>query len=444
MSGTLQATGLAPLRCPRCGLQPADAKQPLYRGCPACAERGRAVNLVCETDTGGLAAALAGPAPRRAGLWRFATALPVDEHYAVSLGEGDTPLLHLPRVGDSYGLRALHIKNESANPTWSHKDRLVALTVAAARQAGATVVTAASTGNHGASLAAYAARAGLRCLIVTLASVPDTMKTLMQSYGAVVVATETSAGRYEVMTAGVDQYGWFPASNSVMPPVGSTPYGVDGYKTIAYELFQEFDGSLPDWIIVPVAYGDCLSGIYRGLCDLREIGLCDQLPKLVGAEVFGPLSRALQGNTLGPVETAPTAAFSIGGPYTTEQAIAAIRGSDGTACTLTEHELLHAQRELAAREGVFAEAASCVALAAAAKLRADEMISDGDRVVGILTSSGLKDPSGAAASLPEVPTIEPRLEALQQALPRLDISTDARAALFTAAGHTIIEKEASA
>jgi len=246
------------------------------------------------------------------------------------------------------------------------------------------------------------------------------------------------------MTAGVDQYRWFPASNSVMPPVGSTPYGVDGYKTIAYELFQEFDGALPDWIIVPVAYGDCLSGIYRGLCDLRDIGLCRQLPKLVGAEVFGPLGRALQGETLGPVATAPTAAFSIGGPYTTEQAIAAIRGSDGTACTVTEEELLRAQREVAAREGIFAEAASCVALAAAAKLRAAGVIGAGEHVVGILTSSGLKDPSGASARLPEVPTIEPRLEALQEALSSLHVGKDAADGLFANAGHTIVEKEASA
>jgi threonine synthase len=431
LSALAERSGLAAVRCPRCGYQAADSNQPLYRGCPVCAQAGLAVNFVCETATTGLPAALADQTPLRSGLWRFASALPVDLQFAVSLGEGDTPLLQLPRLGGNYGLRELYVKNESANPTWSHKDRLVAVTVAAARQAGATVVTAASTGNHGASLAAYAARAGLRCLIVTLASVPETMKTLMQSYGALVVATETSAGRYDVMTAGIDQYGWYPASNSVMPPVGSSPYGVDGYKTIAYELFQQFVGSLPEWIIVPVAYGDCLSGIYRGLCDLRAAGLCERLPKLVGAEVFGPLRRALEGGDgLGPVDTAPTAAFSIGGAYTTEQAIAAIRGSAGVACTVSEEELVQAQKDLASSEGLFAEAASCVALAAARQLRASHAIAAGERVVGILTSSGLKDPSGAAARLPDVPTIEPTLDALRDAAPQLGASSSALAALF--------------
>jgi threonine synthase len=406
---------LASLRCPRCGAA-SDAGAELYRGCPACRADGVNVNLVCEVPLESVARAL--EAAKRSSvrsLWRYAEALPVDAAQAVSLGEGGTPLLALPALGAAYGLDRLYGKNEAANPVWSHKDRLASVAVTAARQLGARVVTGASTGNHGASLAAYSTRGGLRCVIATREDVPATMKTLMQSYGAVVVATETSAQRYDVICAGVEEFGWFPASNASQPPVGSSPYGVDAYKTIAYELYDELGGA-PDWLALPIAHGDCIAGIWRGFVELQELGLIARAPRLVGAELFGAAEQALAGGPLGPVETTPTTAFSIGGAFTTYQSVAAIRESDGIGCTVSQDELAEAQRQLAAREGIFGEAASAVPLAAVRMLRASGTIDAGDRVVTLLTSTGLKDPAPVAAALPAVPLIEPTLEGLRAAL----------------------------
>jgi threonine synthase len=392
---------------------------PTYRGCPQCREDGVPVNFVAESRAEALRSILGRPPERRfTGLWRFAAALPVSVDWAVSLGEGDTPLLALPRLGRECGVPGLYVKNESTNPTWSHKDRLSAVTVTAAAQAGARVVAAASTGNHGASLAAYAARAGLRCVVLTVATVPDTMKVLMQSYGAHVVAVTTSAERYVLLTAGVDDHGWYPASNTGVPPVGSSPYGVEGYKTIAYELWEQLGGRVPDWMVIPVAHGDCLSGISRGFEDLRAIGAIDAVPRLVGAEVFGALEGAVssQARALGPVATHPTAAFSIGGAYSTFQSVRAIDSTNGRTCTVSEEALRAMQLRLGAAEGLYAEAASCVALTAAEQLARENVIAADESVVCLLTSTGLKDPGTTVERLPPVPVIEPSFQALRAVL----------------------------
>lgn len=409
-------SGLAPLGCPRCGRAADPYDLTFYRGCVDCARAGVPVNYVCQTPAERITAALrADPPTRGPGLWRWAGALPMDPAHGVSIGEGDSPLVPLPRLGAEYGLAGLYVKNESTNPTWSHKDRLSALAVAAARAVGATTITAASTGNHGAALAAYAARAGLRCVIFTLASVPETMKTLMLSYGAEVVAVAEGEHRYVLMAEGVDRHGWYPGSNGVSPPVGSTPYGIDGYKTIAYELFQQLGGQVPDVMVLPVTYGDCLSGVHRGFVDLHAAGLAERVPRLVGAEVFGALEQGLadaEGAGHGvrpprPVPTRPTAAFSIFTAYATYQAVHAVRHSGGRTVTIGEADMLATQYRLASTEGLFAEASSAVGVAAAGVLARSGYLRPQETVVCLLTSTALKDPAAGRALLPEVPVVDP-------------------------------------
>src|SRR5262249_35553538 len=202
MSGAARVLGLECLRCHE--LFPAG----LYcAGCPRCREDGVTVNLTVKLDLTGLAGLPAGQlsdpdAPH--GLWRFRKVMPVDGRHPVTLGEGATPLVHLERLGRRLGLRRLYAKDESRHPTWAYKDRLCSVAVTHAVERGARVVTISSTGNHGASTAAYAARAGLACVIFTLASVPDTMKTLMQAYGAAVVACPTSESRWALMRESVE------------------------------------------------------------------------------------------------------------------------------------------------------------------------------------------------------------------------------------------------
>jgi threonine synthase len=199
------------LRCLRCHGRFDEARP--FTGCPRCAAQGVAVNLTVEYDLAPLAGVTGATlAPDGKGLWRFRRLLPARSVPSVSLGEGATPLVHLERLGRRLGLPRLYAKDESQNPTWSYKDRLCSMAVTNAVEVGARVITISSTGNHGASTAAYAARAGLPCVIFTLASVPETMKTLMQAYGAAVVACETSESRWAMMRQGIERFGWFPAA----------------------------------------------------------------------------------------------------------------------------------------------------------------------------------------------------------------------------------------
>ncbi|MGB4136453.1 MAG: pyridoxal-phosphate dependent enzyme, partial [Microbacterium sp.] len=221
------------------------------------------------------------------GLFRYRPLLPIGEGPVVSLDEGGTPLLPLLGTGAALGLPNLFVKDESRNPTWSYKDRLAAVAVTKAVQEGRDTVVVSSTGNHGAAVAAYAARAGIRCVVLTLASAPLAMTTLMQSYGAQVVALEVPTDRWVLMRRLVEDRGWAPMSGFVGPPSGSNPFGCEGYKTIAYELHAQL-GDVPDVVVAPVAYGDAIAGLERGFAELRTLGLTARTPRLIASEPFGP------------------------------------------------------------------------------------------------------------------------------------------------------------
>src|SRR6266481_5746957 len=380
---------VAELECLRCHAVYDD--QRLFTGCPRCAQQSVNVNLTVRVP-----AAARGPltpesfpaAPRS--LWRFRRLLPLPDAEPVSLGEGATPLVPLERLGRRLGVPHLYAKDESQNPTWSYKDRLCSLAVTHAVATGARVITISSTGNHGASTAAYAARAGLPCVIFTLASVPDTMKTLMQAYGAAVVACPTSESRWALMRQGIERFGWYPTSGFVTPPVGSNPWGVEGYKTIAYEIAEDLGWTAPDVVVVPSAYSDGLYGIWKGWTELQTLGLVKHAPRMIAAEPFGPLAHALERGLPAPepVEaSAPSVAFSIASRYGTWQGLAALRDSGGAGVRLTDEGVLEAQRALAREEGLYVEPSSAASLTAVMQLATRGALDPEQTIVVVLTSA---------------------------------------------------------
>lgn len=406
------------LQCLHCGAQ--FPEQPMFDGCPECRTDERIANVAPGYDYDALRGDLARSdfEARRGGVWAYPELLPVAPEHAVTLGEGDTPLIEAGGLGEQVGVPNLYLKDESQNPTWSFKDRLCTVALSDANARGADVVTIASTGNHGASTAAYAAQAGLECVIFTVPEVPATMKTLMQVYGANVVATPTHDDRWTIMRECIDAFDWYPTGNYVFPPVGSNFYGIEGYKTIAYELCEQLDWEVPDWVVQPTAYADGLSGIWRGFTDLHELGLIDSRPKMAAVEPFGPLADALENDRdhLEPVETDETVAFSIGAGIGTYQGLTALRESDGTAVVADDATLRELQRRLGAETGLYAEASAVAAVAGARTLAERGEIARDDTVVAMNTSTGLKDTAMTAETLPEVPTIEPSVAALRTAL----------------------------
>lgn len=384
------------LLCPRCK-KSHSAFADLRGGCPHCwtVDEVR-VNLRCKVplDRDQARDALLNAAGRS--MWEFEALLPVDAADRVDLGEGWTPMLRLEAAGDRLGLPQLWAKNEASNPTWSHKDRLCAVATAAARRLGARATTAVSTGNHGASVAAYAARAGLPCVIFTLQDVPEPMLAFINAYGATVVAARTVDDRNELMRRATSTHRLYPVSNAASPSVGSTPFGIDGYKTIAYETWLQLDQSIPDWVVVPVGYGDCISGVARGFEDLVELGLAARTPRLIAAEVFGAVGAAISGEPMSRTgEPSSTKAFSIATSSATDQSVRTVQDSHGIAITASEADIVEAQRTLALAEGLFVEASAAAAFAAASMLASDGHIGPNESVVVLSTSSGLKDPLGA-------------------------------------------------
>lgn len=186
----------------------------------------------------------------------------------MTLGAGNTPLLPAPALG----LGDAWIKDESRNPTWSFNDRLASVAVTMARCFGAKVIASSSSGNAGAAAAAYAAKASIPCIVFTFEGAAGPLVTQMRAYGAMVVMVEDKADRWRLQSTGVRELGWYPTSPFFGPVVGSNPFGIEGCKTIAFEVAEAFGWQAPDWCVLPVCYGDALYGMWKGFEELKALG----------------------------------------------------------------------------------------------------------------------------------------------------------------------------
>lgn len=400
--------------CIRCG-RPLGNDE-FFKGCPACKSEGIGVNYTTNYDLKGAKLPTNNGEP---GLFRFREFYPLaDDAKAISIGEGNTPLLKLNNLGKKLGIENLYVKDESRNPTMSYKDRLCSVLISKAVYDKVPAVTMASTGNHGAAAAAYAAAAGIPCVIFTIPEVPDTMKILMQAYGAKVIVTPTARDRWTIMGECVDKFGWMPISGFQSPAIGSNCYGIDGYKSITFEVFEQLGNVAPDFISVPACYSDGLYGCYKGASDLKEMGYIDTLPKFVASEVFGSMEKTIADNEENPVATTyeHSISFSIANDRCTWQGLEAVRKSNGYARSSSDVETAAMQLLLSSTEGIYAEASSVTSLVALSKLAQEGKISSTDKVVAVLTSTGLKDPATTKEHLPAVPTINPNMDELREAL----------------------------
>jgi threonine synthase len=346
-------------------------------------------------------------------MWHYRELLPIDDENIVTLGEGGTPLLPVPRLGRKLGIPNLHVKDESRNPTGSFKDRLAAGAVSAARQLGREVVVGSSSGNAGAAVAALSARAGLPCIMLTTQQFPLAMKTQMGVFGSYLLAAPTVQDRWKLMETGVQRLGWFPTTVFRYPFFGSNCYGIEGYKSIGYEIIDQLSAT-PDHIVFPVGAGDAFSGAYKAIAEYARAGVIDRVPVMHAAEVFGPLEAALAAGSdvVEPIDTggAQTVAVSVGSNLSTYQALDVLQRTGGTARSAGNEQMLEAQRDLAELEGLWVETSSALSVAALPKLVDDGAVDPDSLVVAVLTSSGLKDPEVTAEALPSIPAVEATFE----------------------------------
>jgi threonine synthase len=375
------------LRCRACSQ---DYPLELYStGCPACADQGRVASLEVIYDYDALRRRdVLRTWTNPAGVWSFSELLPLAPGQTpVSLAEGNTPLTRLRSAPGR-----LWIKDETRNPTGAHKDRFHSVSVSMARVLGKSKVTASTTGNHGTSLAAYAAKAGMQCLIFCDVRAPAVLRQAMQVYGARVA---TFSRRQQHLAWLVRERGWYPSTAMTPMPV-ATPYGVEGYKTIAYEIFLQLGARMPARLIVPVAVGDILYGPWKGFRELQRLGATGALPRMHAVQAAGcdPIVQGFKARANEvPVHPNPqTIATSIGDETASAVSLETVYESNGTAESVTDDEIVAAMKALA-KEGIIAEPAGAASVAAAlAMQRRGELPPDED-VVCIVTGAGIKWPN---------------------------------------------------
>jgi threonine synthase len=351
--------------------------------------------------------------PALPGLYRWSSILP-PLRKELSLGEGGTALVPSDRVASWIGLRGpIWLKDESRNPTWSHKDRLNYCIVSAAVAAGVPGIAVASTGNHGVSAAAYANRAGLRCVVISAPGAQPAFEYFQHELGTEFVSVPTQE-RWPTLRRIIKETGFMPASNLTRFHTGN-PSGPEGYKTIAYELFTQMNGSAPATVVLPTGYGETLFGVTKGFSELKRFGLIDRIPRILSAEPVGraPLARAMRSNlAAAEVEGPPSLAAGIACTVSSYRAAKALRLANGRALTFSEDTLVAASTALA-HEGLWQEYSGAAAIAALRELRQrGEEIEE--PVVAVLTSSGLKEllapPRSSGDSSPSIDDVIDRLK----------------------------------
>jgi threonine synthase len=357
-------------------------------------------------------------------IWRWFDFFPVaDRSSIVTLGEGSTPLIQARRLGERLGLADLHLKNDTVLPTGSLKDRSNSVGLSVAKELGFTTATVMSTGNAAASVAAYAAAAGLKSVVLVPKGTSTSKIIQARACGATVIVVDGDFD-YEVARlykAAVQEFGWYDC-------LSSNPYRDEGKKSYAYEFVDQLDGRIPDWVIHPTAGGTGIYAMWKGFSEFRSLGWIEEAPKLVAAqsEAAAPIVAAFEKGLadVEPVVARETVAESIqvGNPVALGwRALAALRESGGTAVAVSDAEILEGQFLTGSLAGVFAEPAAATSVAAARKLRERGVIGRDELVVCNLTGHGLKQPEAISISEWELHPIAPTLEALREQIKRSEV-----------------------
>jgi threonine synthase len=349
--------------------------------------------------------------------WRYAELLPL-ERAAVRRDwqVGFTPVVDAARMAQHLGLRQILLKDEGRNPTGSFKDRSSSVGVAHALQVGARTIACASTGNAASSLAGHAALAGLPAIIFVPKTAPEPKVAQLQVFGATVFAVNSAYDEaYDLCTKTCHEFGWYNRNCAINPVL------VEGKKTAGLEIAEQSAafGGVPDWVAVSVGDGCTIAGIWKGLVTMRELGVIDRLPRLLGVQAADvkPIEYALRHDEL-PEEThGQTMADSIdvNVPRNWRKAVRAVRESNGEIVSASDEAILDAMR-LAGRHGVFAEPAAAAALAGVVAAIDSTLIGPQECVLTMITGSGLKDTRSAIRAAGRPIVIDPSVAAVERAL----------------------------
>lgn len=325
-------------------------------------------------------------------LWRYADLLPCDPDYRVDIGTGYTPLLRADRLAERLGLRRLWIKNDTVNPTWSFKDRVVSIAIARARQFGFEAMACASTGNLANSVSAHAAACGMEAYVFIPQDLEQGKVVGSAIYDPTLVMVD---GNYDdvnrLCTEVSFERPWAFVNINVRP------YYAEGSRTLAYEVAEQLGWRVPDHCVAPMASGSLFTKIWKGFKELAEVGLLEEAPhtRMSGAQAAGcsPIATAHAEGTLNFKPQKPNTiarSLAIGNPADGYYALKTMQETGGGAEQATDEEIIAGMRLLAETEGIFAETAGGVTVACLQRMVASGHIRPEEETVAFITGGGLK------------------------------------------------------
>lgn len=347
-------------------------------------------------------------------IWRYEDFLTVEDLSRKPLVKiGWTPLYRTERLGNSLGVKNLYVKDDGRNPSASHKDRAGAIAVVKALERGEKVITTASTGNAASSLACLTAAIGLKTIIFVPETSPVAKIAQLLVFGALVIAVKGSYDdAFDLCIQATEKYGWYNRSS------GYNAYTREGKKTCSYEICEQLGWDCPDKVFIPVGDGSIISGMWKGFLDLYEIDFIDRLPQLIScqAENSDAINRAFESDgVIRPVEGNTIAdSISVIFPHDGDAALKAIKESGGFAVSVSDEQIIQAIPHLAEGASVFGEPAGVVPLAALQKAVENNMIKDDEKIVLLITGSGLKDIDSAMKSAGKPLEIIPDIKELEK------------------------------
>lgn len=350
-------------------------------------------------------------ASRPAGIWRYAELLPVSAAPTRGLAVGSSPLVRASRLGEAIGVGNLWLKDDTRNPTLSFKDRVVAVAAARAAEFGFDTLACASTGNLAGATAAAASALGMRGVVFVPWDLEPAKVDHALAYGATVVPVKGTYDDINRLCLEIsDEEGW------AFVNVNIRPFYSEGSKTLGFEIAEQLGWRLPDVVVAPIASGSLFTKVARAFRELTTIGLVEAKDvRFVGGQPAGcaPVASAFEAGApeITPVRTPDTIvrSLSIGSPADGRFALELARSSSGSVESVTDHRTAEAIRRLGSLEGIFAETAGGVTVAATEQARAAGVIRDGDEVVTLITGNGVKTPDARRFGLADDAAADPGL-----------------------------------
>lgn len=349
---------------------------------------------------------------RERSMWRYMELLPVTgESKVPKLRVGWSPMYKADRLAEQIGIKSLYIKDDGINPTASLKDRASSMAVVKAEEAGKDIIACSSTGNAASSLAGNSAAAGLKTFIFVPERAPKGKVAQLMMFGATVISVKGSyEDTFRLSAEAIDRWGWYNRNAAI------NPYLIEGKKTVALEIAEQLNWTMPDYLAISVGDGCTIGGVWKGLKDLYAIGFIDKLPRLLSVQAEGcyPINKAFaEDKPLEHMDENTIAdSIAVGVPRNPDKALRAIKESNGIAINVSDEEILSAMRTLGRTCGVFAEPAGAAGTAGLIKAVKQGLIKSDATVVSVVTGNGLKDVANAIKAAGEPICIPPEMDLL--------------------------------